>query len=168
MLDLPSPEQIIEELADKVRVEIDRDAPVAFDSALREMTQYHRFLLGLGASQTTDGQLLNLAEIAGDAWAAPHEVWNRQYIRLFERATAKLADNDHYVRSLAHIPSRVLSRREDPRLSQNTLTALNDIFPAFVHRLEAWVTRRALQAKSDLHSAEAVTLMGSDAKSPSE
>jgi hypothetical protein len=164
MLDLPSPEQILEELADKVRVEIDRDAPVAFDSALREMTQYHRFLLGLGASHTADGQLVNLAEIAGDAWTAPHEVWNRQYVRLFERATVKLGQNDHYVRSLAHIPSRVLPRREDPRLSQNTLAAINDIFPAFVHRLEAWVTRRSLQAKNYVPSEEAVALMGSDAK----
>ncbi len=164
MFDLPSPEQIIEELADKVRAQIDRDAPVAFDSALREMTQYHRFLLGLGASQTTDGQPLNLTEIAGDAWPAPHHDWNRQYARLFERATARLADNDHYVRSLAYIPSRVLPRREDPRLSQNTLTAINDIFPAFVHRLEAWVTRRALQTKIDEHSAQETTLMGSDAK----
>ncbi|MBB4440782.1 MULTISPECIES: hypothetical protein [Rhizobium] len=164
MFDLPRPDQIIEELADKVRAQIDRDAPVAFDSALSEMTQYHRFLLGLSASQTTDGQPLNLAEIAGDAWAAPHEEWNRQYVRLFERATVRLADNDHYVRSLAYIPSRVLPRREDPRLSQNTLTAINDIFPAFVHRLEAWVTRRALQAKTDEHSPQKATLMGSDAK----
>lgn len=164
MFDLPSPEQIIEELADKVRAQIDRDAPVAFDSALGEMTQYHRFLLGLGASQTTDGQPLNLAEIAGDAWAAPHQEWNRQYVRLFERATMRLADNDHYVRSLAYIPSRVLPRREDLKLSQNTLTAINDIFPAFVHRLEAWVTRHTLRTKSSEHFSQEATLTGSDAK----
>lgn len=164
MFDLPSPEQIIEELADKVRANIDRDAPVAFDSALREMTEYHRFLLGLGASQTTDGQPLNLAEIAGDAWAAPHEEWSRQYVRLFERATVRLVDNDHYVRSLAYIPSRLLPRREDPRLSQNMLTAINDMFPAFVHRLEAWVTRRVLQAQIEGHAPQEATLKGSDAK----
>jgi hypothetical protein len=35
--ELPSPDQILEELADKVALQIDRLTPVAFDGALREM-----------------------------------------------------------------------------------------------------------------------------------
>ncbi|RBO93482.1 hypothetical protein [Pseudochrobactrum asaccharolyticum] len=165
MFDLPRPEQIIEELADKVGVQIDRDAPVAFDSALREMTRYHRFLLHLGASKTTDGSPFNLAEIAGDAWSPPHQEWNKQYIRLFERAANKLEDNDYYIRSLSYAPSRILPRRDGQKFSQNTLISIADMFPAFVHRLEAWVTKHSLQTISSLSSSVGRGLSGSTAKS---
>lgn len=164
MFDLPSPEQIMEELTDKVRLQIDRDAPAAFDGALRELTRYHRFLLGLNASQTADGTPINLAEIAGDAWTAPHQEWNKQYIRLFERAVGRLIYSDHYARALAHVPSRLLPRREDPKQSQNTLTAINDLFPAMMHRLEAWVTQRTvLQTTNMVKSTQHSGLVGSDA-----
>ncbi len=53
--DLPTPGQILEELADKTAAQIDRMAPVAFDDAWREMTRYHRFLLALNASRTPMG-----------------------------------------------------------------------------------------------------------------
>lgn len=39
-----TPSVILQELAENVAVQIERNAPVAFDSALKEMTDYHRFL----------------------------------------------------------------------------------------------------------------------------
>ncbi len=70
--ELPQPEEILEELADKTAAQIQRLAPVAFNSAFREMTRYHRFLLALSASRTPDGAAFNFAEVAGNAWHAPH------------------------------------------------------------------------------------------------
>lgn len=52
--DLPTPTEILEELADRVAQQIDRRAPVAFDSPLSEMTRYHRFLLSANASRSPD------------------------------------------------------------------------------------------------------------------
>jgi hypothetical protein len=77
-IELTRPEEILEELADKTAAQIERLAPVAFDSAFREMTRYHRFLLALGASRTPDGTAFNFAEVAGSAWHAPHKEWIRQ------------------------------------------------------------------------------------------
>ena len=92
MRDLPTPDQILEELADKTAAQIDRLAPVAFDSAFREVMRYHRFLLALNAARTPDGSPFNYAEVAGDGWQAPHRDWIRQYVRLFERAADRIPD----------------------------------------------------------------------------
>jgi hypothetical protein len=43
--ELPRPADILEELAEKVLGQIDRLSTTAFDSALDEMIEYHRFLL---------------------------------------------------------------------------------------------------------------------------
>ena len=43
--DVLSPSDILEELADRVVVQIDRHAVTGFDHALREMREFHRFLL---------------------------------------------------------------------------------------------------------------------------
>src|SRR3712207_1494193 len=59
--DLPTPAQILEELADRVAAQIDRQAPLAFDEALDEMTRYHRFLLSLNASRTPEGAAFSYA-----------------------------------------------------------------------------------------------------------
>ena len=72
MRDLPTPEQILEELADKTAAHMDRKAVVAFDGALAEMTRYHRFLLALNASQAPDGAAFSFAEVTGSSWNKPH------------------------------------------------------------------------------------------------
>ncbi|MGO7388863.1 hypothetical protein ACCT20_37345, partial [Rhizobium ruizarguesonis] len=86
MRKLPTPDQILEELADKAAANIDRLAPVAFDNAWDEMIRYHRFLLAINATTLPDGSPINYAEVAGEAWHAPHHDWIKQYARLFERA----------------------------------------------------------------------------------
>src|SRR3954467_1754277 len=93
--ELTRPEEILEELTDKTAAQIERLAPVAFDSAFREMTRYHRFLLALSASRAPDGAAFNFAEVAGNAWHTPHKEWIRQYRRLFERAADRLAADPH-------------------------------------------------------------------------
>lgn len=162
--DLPTPEEVMEELADKTAVHIDRLAPVAFDRAFREMIRYHRFLLALNASHTPDGAAFSFAEVAGDRWHGPHQDWIRQYRRLFERAADKIPDDDHFMHSLAHAPGSLLPRPGDPEFSPNVVKAILDLGPMMMHRLESWVTKRTT-VETKGHAAEPrVALIGSDAK----
>ncbi|MBC2664230.1 hypothetical protein H7F51_01720 [Novosphingobium flavum] len=163
--ELPSPEEILEELADKVAAQIERLAPVAFDRAVREMTRYHRFLLAVGASRDPNGSAFNFAEIAGNAWHAPHKEWIKQYRRLFERAADKLVDDDHFVRSLAYVPGRLMPKAGDPELSPNVVRAILDLGPLLVGRLEAWVTKRTtVEIRRGQAAEPRLALAGSDAK----
>ena len=165
MHDLPTPDQILEELADKVAAQIDRLASVAFDNAYREMVRYHRFLLALNASRTPDGQLLNYAEVPGYGWQAPHRDWIWQYARLFERAASRIPDDPRFIRTLARTPIRLLPNPSDPRLPPSILNAILDLWPMMIHRLEAWVTKRTTVEKSNESAAEPrLALAGSDAK----
>ncbi|MEW9806460.1 hypothetical protein [Mesorhizobium marinum] len=144
MNDLPSPSQILEELADKVAAQIQRLAPVSFEAALGELISYHRFLLSANASTGPDGVPFNYAEVAGMEWNAPHHQWNRQYRRLYENAVDQLMTDQSFFRSLTHVPSRLLPHRGEPALSAAVLRSILDIGPMYAHRLEAWVTRHAV------------------------
>lgn len=165
MRDLPTPEQILEELADKTAAHMDRRANVAFDGALREMTRYHRFLLALNASRTPDGASFSFAEVAGDAWNKPHRDWVKQYSRLFERAADYISDDGHYLRSLAYIPLRILPGPNDPGLSPDITNGILDLGPMMMHRLEAWVTKRTVLDTPEGESAKPrLSLSGTDAR----
>lgn len=165
MRDLPTPEQILEELADKTAAHMDRRANVAFDGALREMTRYHRFLLALNASRTPDGASFSFAEVAGDAWNKPHRDWVKQYSRLFERAADHIPDDGHYLRSLAYIPLRILPGPNDPGLPPDVTNGILDLGPMMMHRLEAWVTKRTVLDTPEGESAEPrLSLSGTDAR----
>lgn len=165
MRDLPTPEQILEELADKTAAQMDRRAIVAFDGALREMTRYHRFLLALNASQTPDGAAFSFAEVAGDAWNKPHRDWVKQYRRLFERAVDHIPDEGHYIRSLAYVPMHLLPGPNDPGLPSDVTNGILDLGPMMMHRLEAWVTKRTTRDTPKGKSAQPrLSLAGSDAK----
>lgn len=159
------PEEILEELVDKTVAQIERQAPVAFDGAFAELTRYHHFLLALSASQTPDGKAFNFAEVAGMAWSPPHKKWISQYRRLFERAADKLVDDDHFIRSLAYTPRKLLPGREDPEFSPNVVNAILDLGPILFSRLEAWVTKRTIVQIREGQSAEPqLGLAGSDSK----
>ena len=163
--DLPAPEDILEELADKTAAQIDRLAPVAFDRSLEEMTNYHRFLLALSASQTPDGTVFSYAEVAEGVWSVPHTKWIQQYSRLFERAASRLPDDDHFLRSLAYTPRRLLPGANDPKLPLNVVNAILNLGTIMVHRLEGWVTKRTTTDTPEDEAAEPrLALAGSDAK----
>jgi hypothetical protein len=163
--DLPTREQILEELADKAAAQIERLAPVAFDAAWSEMTRYHRFLLALNASRTPDGAPFNYAEVVGDAWHAPHRDWISQYRRLFERAADRIPDDDHFIHSLAYAPSHLLPGSGDPELPPNIVKVILDLGPMMMHRVEAWVTKRTtLETPRGESASSRLTLAGSDAK----
>lgn len=158
--DLPTPEDMLEELADRVAATIDRNATVAFDRALEEMTDYHSFLLALTAPDATSGATYSLAEVGG-LWS-PHVDWTQQYARLYERASERIVDNNHYLRKLAYTPWGLLARKQDQRLSPGVMTGILDLGSSLVHRLESWFTRRTVVADSGEGSARRVLLAGSD------
>ncbi|MGX1742139.1 hypothetical protein ACWIEX_11335 [Bosea sp. NPDC055353] len=163
--DLPTPGQILEELADKTAAQIDRMAPVAFDDAWREMTRYHRFLLALNASRTPDGAPFSYAEVAGYALRPPHRDWLSQYGRLFERAAARIPDDGHFIRALAYAPYRLVPKSGDPELPPKIISSILDLGPSMMHRIEAWVTRRTtVETPVGLPAEPRLALAGSDAK----
>ena len=67
MREVATPDQILEELADKTAAQIDRLAPVAFDSAFREVTNATQFPANAERRTDTRRQLpFNYAE-----WVSP-------------------------------------------------------------------------------------------------
>lgn len=167
--DLPTPEQMLEELADRVATQIDRLAPVAFDVALDELIRQHRFLLAVNASRTPDGVPFNFAEVPGLAWAAPHKEWTHQYSRLFERAAGRIPDDRSFFAKLTRTPIRLLPDDDDPALSRGVLEAIIDLGPLLVHRLEGWVSRRTVvETSSDESAVQRQALAGADSRAYGE
>jgi len=162
--DLPTQEQIMEELGDRAIAQIDRRAPVAFGGALDELIRYHRFLLGLHATETEEGQPFSYAEVSGLAWSAPHVEWIRQYRRLFDRAAERIPDEQRLLETLAYVPYRLLDVEPGVRLSTAVVEGILDLQPILMHAIEAWVTRRSIiEGDADVE-AERVGLSGSDAR----
>ena len=164
--ELPTPDQILEELADKAAAHIDRIAPVAFDAAFDELIRYHRFLLSVHASRSTEGLPFNYAAVAGEAWRAPHNQWIGQYRGLFERAANRISDAPDFFEKLAHTPMRLLPHQDEPQHPDDVLGAILDLNLYLIHRLEAWVTKRTVTETTPGSSASPrLQLAGSDAKS---
>lgn len=163
--DLPAAEQIIEELANKVAVQVDRLAAVAFDNALDELVRYHRFLLALNASVSPDGTPFSYAELAsGFLPRPPHLIWISQYRRLFERAANRLGEDAYFIERLAGVPIRLLPRPGDAQQPPGIFMAILNLGPGLTHRLEAWVTKRAAVATVEGTSQPRFSLAGSDSK----
>lgn len=163
--DLATPDQILEELADRVVAQIDRRAPTGFESALDELTDYHAFLLDLYAAKSKDGSPLNYAELREDGWQQPHQRWIRQYRRLFDRAAERIPDEHRFIVTLGYVPGRLLGSKWDDRLSPAVVAAILDMQPILMHAIEAWVTRRS-GVEADIEGlAERTSLAGSDSRS---
>lgn len=160
----PTPEEIFEELADKVASQIDREAPVAFANALSELVRYHKFLLDLNASYTPDGAPFSYAEVSGGGMLAPHHFWLRQYGRLFERAVSHLAEDDDFARELAYLPSKLLPREGEPELTPGIIEGILDLNSIIIHRTEDWLTRRTTLDTREGAASPRLVLAGSDRK----
>jgi hypothetical protein len=142
MNDELTPSLILEELAENVAVQIERNAPVAFDAALKEMSSYHHFLLQLNAQANIDGRSFNYSEISGSDWHSPHESWLGHYRRLFERAANRIPDDNHFIRSLAYAPHKLLPGKDDLPTSQEVTKGIIDLGPLMMHMLETWVSKK--------------------------
>jgi hypothetical protein len=164
--DLPTPDQIIEELADKAAVQIDRLAPVAFDAALDELIRYHQFLLSLNAARTPDGAAFSYAEVAsGFLPRIPHLQWLSQYRRLFARAVDRISEDSSFIEKLAYVPLRLLPGPADPEPTPAVVRAILNLGTTLMHRLEDWVTKRTVAENLEGQAAnQRLSLAGSDRK----
>lgn len=61
--DLPTPDDIIEELADQLVSQINRTAVTGFEAALNELIEFHKFVLDAQQYAGADGQQLNYAQV---------------------------------------------------------------------------------------------------------
>ena len=162
-LDLPTPEDILEELTDKVAAQIERLAPVAFDNALKELTAYHRFLFAINATHTPDGSPVSLAVVAGDGWHPPYATWTMHYERLFERATNVLPQSSHFIYSLSFLPRMLFPGRNAPQLPATVIKNILGLVPSMMRQIEVWITRRRiLEAPMEVSTVRQFSLAGSD------
>jgi hypothetical protein len=166
---LPSPSDVLEELADKVIVGIDNLAVTTFRSALDEMLRYHRFLLDAYTTKDPRGFPFSYAEITGDRLgAAPHHDWVREYRRIFEHAAGRIAQETDFVTALANVPARLMPRQATS-FSPTIISAILDLGPILLGRLEDWLTRRLTVESSPGQSASPrLVLAGSDKTAFSE
>ncbi|OCJ05379.1 hypothetical protein A6U86_29400 [Rhizobium sp. AC27/96] len=164
--DLPTPEQILEELAGKVAVHIEHSAPVAFDNALDELLRYHEFLLSLNATPHIVGESFNFAQVRGQEFLPPHVRWIRTYRRLFERAAERIPTESHFLRVLSRVPLRLLESPATAELPQDVVEWIIRSGPVMMHQIEAWVTRRTtVEVPKGGSAVPRLTLAGADEKS---
>jgi len=161
MRDRPSPDAIMEQLADRVALQTERGTPVAFSAALDELVRYHRFLLGLNSALDDEGAPYSFAEVDGGSIRAPHEMWAHQYSRLFDRAIDRVPIEGEYLAALAYVPSRLLVPEPGTQHSPAIGRSILNMMPSLMLAVQAWVTRRrgTKFGDGDLHA-----LSGSDEK----
>jgi len=160
--DLPSPSDILEELADGVIAEIDKLATTSFKTALNEMVRYHQFLLEAYASKDERGVPFSYAEVEASWFGKPYQEWLHEYRRIFERAVDRIREETDFVSILARLPIQLLPPRTN-NFSPATISAILDLGPMLVSRLENWMTKHVTLDVQNSHSASPrLSLSGSD------
>lgn len=156
----PGPSDMLEELADKVIVQMNRQAVTSFQTAYEEMTEFHKFLIDAYATKDETGKDFSFAQM-GD-WSALHREWIRQYRRLFENAVEYIGRENDFIHTMVYVPLKLLpsnARHTAPEI----LTGLLDLSNILVHRLEAWVTKKRHYSLAPIKEAPlANQLAGSD------
>lgn len=140
--DFPEPDDIFEELADKVASAIERGKMVSFKRSLEEMERFHQFLLALNSARSEDGSQFNYAQISGGLWNEPHRTWIRHYRRLFALAADQITENDEFITTLAHVPHHLFSFSRTYARTREITSAVVDLGPMMVHRLQGWRSKR--------------------------
>ncbi len=131
------PSDILEELGDRVVVQIDRRALTGFDLALSEMREFHAFLLR--AYNIVDEAGATRSYAAFGESAAEHANWVREYARLFERAVAELEREDSFLGSLAFMPANLMPHPREG-VPAAIAAGLHDFPQYMVHRIGHWLT----------------------------
>ena len=132
-----SPSDILEELADRVVIQIDRTALTGFDHALREMREFHQFLLTAYTVVDDEGVATSYATYG--SISAEHSNWVREYRRLFERAVAAIAREDSFIGSLAHMAANLIPHPKD-NVPPWVVGGLYEFPQYMVHRIGHWLT----------------------------
>jgi hypothetical protein len=158
---LPKPSNFLEELADRVIAQIERNAITAFKGAFDELTRFHVFLLEAHNTRNDQGQPISFAEV-GDLWDVPYREWIQQYRRVFESAADKIGVETTFIDWLGHTAMRLLPG-DAAELSPPVVTSLLDLGVHEVIVLEDWVTRRTtLDVPADQAAEPRLQLAGSE------
>ena len=131
------PSDILEELGDRVVVQIDRMAVTGFDHALKEMREFHRFLLTAYTIIDEEGEATSYA--AYGSISAEHSNWVREYRRLFERAVAIIEREDSFIGSLAFMAANLVPSPKD-NVPPWIVGGLYEFPQYMVHRIGHWLT----------------------------
>ena len=107
---LPKPSQVLEELAGEVLAPMDRGAVTSFADALDGMVDFHAFLLRAYTTVNEQGRTDSYAFLSKDLLSAVHESWERQYRRIFERASEFLGREPVFFKKTATVPYRLVER----------------------------------------------------------
>ncbi|WP_342248785.1 hypothetical protein [Sphingomonas sp. OTU376] len=132
-----TPTDILKELGDKVVLQLDRLALSGFQHALREMREFHAFLLRAHTIIGEDGVASSYAQYG--SMFAEQSNWTRAYARLIERAVANIEREDDFLGSLAYVAPNLIPDPKD-RVPPRTAASPYEIPEYMVHRVGRWLT----------------------------
>ena len=140
--DLPTPDEFIEELADKLVGQIAKSSITGFKAAMDELTRYHRFLLDIQATRDDQGRLLNLAQVGG-FFQRPDQGWIQLYRRVLDAGAQKIGSEPHFMDRLSHLTQALLPT-DATGTSPQVITTLLELGKLEVVVLEIWFTRHSI------------------------
>ena len=140
--DMPTPDNFLEQLVDKVIGQIEQTAETGFRAALDELVRYHCFILAAQNTEDEAGNAINLAEIGG-FYSRPDADWVRQYRRAFAAAVDRIGSDTFFIDRLSNLTWRLVPD-DGLNFSQRVLQTLLELGLHEVVLLEDWVTRRAV------------------------
>jgi len=158
--DMPTPEDFLEQLIDKLVTMTSSSAATGFRAVLDEVIRYHRFILAAQNTKDNTGRAINLAEVGG-FFSRPDADWIRQYRRAFVAAADKIGSDTYFIDLLSHLVARLVpddSLNFSPRVLQTIL----DLGVYEVIALEDWVTKQAVIGAGTGEIGSSATLTGSN------
>jgi hypothetical protein len=158
--DLPTPENFLEQLIDKVVKQIDDSAATGFKAALAETIKYHSFILAAQNTKDDSGHAFNFAEIGG-FFTRPDTEWVHEYRRAFFAAAAKIGSDTAFIDRMSNVAARLVP--DDAfNFSPRVLQRLLDLGVFEVIALEDWLTKRAVVGATSGEAGASTALTGSD------
>jgi hypothetical protein len=156
---LPTPTNFIEQLVFKVVSQIDAGLPNGFDNALREVIDFHSFVLSSQNARDESGNLINLAQVSDGLFTRPDYEWLREYRRAYAAAINKMTSDGWFVRGMSGLVVRLWPTDPDTYPS-SILQNIIDLGRHQVAIFEDWVTKRAVIPPPETTAAP--DLAGSD------
>lgn len=158
--DMPTPENFLEQLIDKVVKQIEDSAETGFKAALAEAIKYHRFILAAQNTKDDSGQAFNFAEVGG-FFTRPHAEWVHEYRRAFFAAAAKIGSDTAFMDRMSNLAARLVPD-DALNFSPRVVERLLDLGIFEVIALEDWLTRRAVIGATSEEVGTSASLAGSD------
>jgi hypothetical protein len=158
--DMPTPENFVEQLVDKLVTQTEEAAATGFRAALDEVIRYHRFILAAQNTKDDGGKTFNLAEVGG-IFSRPDAEWVQQYRRAFIAAADKIGSDTSFMDRLSNLATRLVPD-DSLNFSQRVLETILDLGVFEVIALEDWVTKRAVIGAGADEIGSSATLTGSD------